>query len=581
MNKRISIVCLLLGMATIPFSADAQRRRRSGTTGQTGAVRTKVSSGLIAGYNANNKLFKNTSITLAEKRSVDFLPLLDKESSVYSKVIGGQYEICIPCADIVLEKAKDNQLSEVKKTTNKCYTLTETDVTYTLATKEGAINTCASKVRMTLNDMRSAAKTEVDSVVLNIVPASSAYDYAGVKLGDDPEIKDLINNYETAKEEAKEKCSKDEIMKTLEGIRGAMIGGTVGSGIAIATGGVDTALQITDVVQTANAKKAHQAQLDQFDKEIAGIDEDIADIEKIRNRLDLEEDENLQTLGQLEDDYDSVEKKYSDKDMELTREYDVLVAQRKSLKKEKEKLDDYTKEQQEELSKAYADVVKEQGDVDALQKELEALTVDTEAYNTKKAELTSAKGKLTSAETKLKELEGEENVGLMKQIADLEGKLAELNVNILQLESEWKSLNNRKADIVKRQNFSSQRGEELRADISEKRSEKQLLVDQKNTKVNERKNYNDTWEEKNKKGKPDALDIASGALGVVSGVGNATSAVTAGVSAGLLNDLITQLSDCKKAVKVMQNAGIDLENGLADLMSADVSNNENQTKTDE
>ena len=521
MNKRISIVCLLLGMATIPFSADAQRRRRSGTTGQTGTVRTKVSSGLIAGYNMENKLFKNTSITLAEKRSVDFLPLLNTDvATVYDKVKAGQYEICIPCADIVLEEAGADSLSPLVKSKNGCYTLGKDGVTYTIATKEGALNTCGSKVRMTLNDMRSVAKTEVDSVVLNIVPASSAYDYAGVKLGDDPEIKDLINNYETAKEEAKEKCSKDNIMKTLEGIRGAMIGGTVGSGIAIATGGVDTALQITDVVQTANAKKAHQAQLDKFDKDIEKRKNDIAFKESLVSETQARIDGISNRLNSP-----SISEEDEEKKLELNIDY-------------------YTgKITQEEYDKKI--------------RELETTYRD---LKTKEDSLKAKQQSEINLKEKIQTLEGDEKKKKEKDLSNLQAEITALQAEITALQEDRRRLQGSLDVYNASKNYEEQKLGEL---------------------TKEKEEYKSKWEEKNAMGKPDALDIASGALNVVSGLGNTTSAVTAGISAGMLNDLITQLSDCKKAVKVMQNAGIDLENGLADLMSADVSNNENQTKTDE
>jgi hypothetical protein len=219
-------------------------------------------------------LFKTTSITLAEKRSVDLNSLLNVKTTgetntpVFDKFSKGIYSLCVPCDSIVLEVLEDKKYESKDESSagspetppayfrnGNCYTLNKEGVSYTIATKEGAIKNCGSKVRMTLNDLRSAAKPEVDSVVFNIVPNSSAYDYTSADLGGDEFIENLIKDYDKAKVKAKDSCTKDKIKEMLDTMSVSMGVGIAGGVVAGVAGAVDTTVQSVQVANTYDEKK--------------------------------------------------------------------------------------------------------------------------------------------------------------------------------------------------------------------------------------------------------------------------------------------------------------------------------------
>lgn len=245
MKQKVSLVSLALLLAFTSVDAGARVSRSRYASSK------KISSGLVSGY--NDKIFVNPSITLIEKRSIELAPLINVGENGIGKITrkadGTEpyYKLCIPCANIFLEATLADGSFKSLTANGNCYSL-EPGATYTIATADGAINTCGSKLRMTINDMRSAAKTEVDSVVLNILPNSSAYDYTNIKLGQDTLMTDLINDYNDAKREAIEACTSSNIMETLDIIKGWMIASVSGSGTASVTGAADTTFQTIETV---------------------------------------------------------------------------------------------------------------------------------------------------------------------------------------------------------------------------------------------------------------------------------------------------------------------------------------------
>lgn len=246
MKQKVSLVslALLLAFTSVDAGARVSRSRQASSK--------KISSGLVSGY--NDKIFVNPSITLIEKRSIELAPLINVGENGIGKITrkadGTEpyYKLCIPCANIFLEATLADGSFKSLTANGSCYSL-EPGAKYTIATADGAINTCGSKLRMTINDMRSAAKTEVDSVVLNLLPNSSAYDYTNIKLGQDTLMTDLITDYNDAKREAIEACTSSNIMETLDHIKTWMIISVSGSGVATVTGATDTAFQTIETVK--------------------------------------------------------------------------------------------------------------------------------------------------------------------------------------------------------------------------------------------------------------------------------------------------------------------------------------------
>lgn len=246
MKQKVSLVSLALLLAFTSVDAGARVSRSRYASSK------KISSGLVSGY--NDKIFVNPSITLIEKRSIELAPLINVGENGIGKITrkadGTEpyYKLCIPCANIFLEATLADGSFKSLTANGSCYSL-EPGAKYTIATADGAINTCGSKLRMTINDMRSAAKTEVDSVVLNLLPNSSAYDYTNIQLGQDTLMTDLITDYNDAKREAIEACTSSNIMETLDIIKGWMIASVSGSGVATVTGATDTAFQTIETVK--------------------------------------------------------------------------------------------------------------------------------------------------------------------------------------------------------------------------------------------------------------------------------------------------------------------------------------------
>ena len=279
-SKKISLLTLsmLLALQSLPVNAQSRNRARSNTQRQASR---SINSGLISGY--NQKIFKNPTVTVIEKRSIQLSPLMhvgENGIELITKKLDGNgntvdtyYKLCLPCNDIFLEASFTDGTFKSYTGGNavpgNCYSL-EPGATYTIATKEGAINTCGSKLRMTINDMRSVAQTEVDSVILNVLPNSSAYDYTNIELGQDTNMDDLINNYNKLKNNTKIACTylntteeNGEIIKQpdeegkdttildgLNEIKSLLIGTVAASATATATGIADTTLQTVDKVKT-------------------------------------------------------------------------------------------------------------------------------------------------------------------------------------------------------------------------------------------------------------------------------------------------------------------------------------------
>lgn len=261
MNKKISYGCLIFCMAL--YSVDTFAARRNTTRANT-TTKTRSSS-LVSGY--SDKYFKSPSVTLVEKRSVELEPLMFtnnianiKKTLNGSTVVDAKYRLCIPCENIYLTY-NDGVINESLKGDNlgegNCYSLNADTPNehYKLAVKSGAIEACGEKLRMTILDVRNKdVHTEVDSVVLNIVPNSSLYDYSNIKLGQDTEIYELIDNYTEAKAAAKTACN-DGIKSHLNAFKKALVGTTTVSAITTATGAADTALQIKNTIDEKDGKK--------------------------------------------------------------------------------------------------------------------------------------------------------------------------------------------------------------------------------------------------------------------------------------------------------------------------------------
>ncbi len=284
-SKKISLLTLsmLLALQSLPVNAQSRNRARSNTQRQASR---SINSGLVSGY--NQKIFKNPTVTVIEKRSIKLSPLMhvgENGIELITKKLDGNgntvdtyYKLCLPCNDIFLEASFTDGTFKSYTGGNavpgNCYSL-EPGATYTIATKEGAINTCGSKLRMTINDMRSVAQTEVDSVILNVLPNSSAYDYTNIELGQDTNMDDLINNYNKLKNNANIACTylnvverdgameangTDKILDGLNKLKEAIVASTISSGIASGTGVADTTLQsVAKVKGTMNGTETEDA----------------------------------------------------------------------------------------------------------------------------------------------------------------------------------------------------------------------------------------------------------------------------------------------------------------------------------
>ncbi|MBD5397999.1 hypothetical protein HDR60_00630 [bacterium] len=243
MNKKISLCCLALCLTVSSVDVLAQRGRSSRRSGGTTATQKNVSSSIISGF--GNKYFKNASITLVEKRSVNLSPLMvenNLKNITKTDDADASYKLCIPCANIVLEYEKDGKLQNYSGGGN-CYSLEPGYTNLRLTVQAGAIKACSEKVRMTINDVRNpSTMPEVDSVVLNILPNSSAYDYSNLEFMQEKEILELVKDYDDAKKEAKDACNISS--GTLKEIRNLLTASTAVSAVATATGATDTALQI-------------------------------------------------------------------------------------------------------------------------------------------------------------------------------------------------------------------------------------------------------------------------------------------------------------------------------------------------
>lgn len=253
-KEKISLIALsmVLSFTSLPVNAQSRNRTRSANT-QRQASRT-ISGGLISGY--NDKIFKNPTITVIEKRSIDLASLMKEGSEgigIITKtkdssgnVYDTYYKLCLPCSDIFLEaEFADGTFKSYtggNAEPGNCYSL-EPDARYTIATKEGATSACGTKLRMTINDMRSSAQTERDSVILNVLPNSSAFDYTNIEMGQDTDMEELMVNYNKFKNEAREACTGKSIADKLNYIRGLLIGTVATAGTATATGLADTTLQ--------------------------------------------------------------------------------------------------------------------------------------------------------------------------------------------------------------------------------------------------------------------------------------------------------------------------------------------------
>lgn len=251
MNKKISLYCLALCLTVSSVDVLAQRGRPSRRSGGTTATQKNVSSSIISGF--GNKYFRNASITLVEKRSVNLLPLMvenNLKNITKTDTADASYKLCVPCANIVLEYEKDGKLIPHIGGGN-CYSLEPGYTNLRLTVKDGAIEACSAKVRMTVNDVRNTSTMpEVDSVVLNILPNSSAYDYSNLEFMQEKEILELVKDYDEAKKEAKVACNISS--GTLKEIRNLLTASTAVSAVATATGATDTALQATTNIQNSN-----------------------------------------------------------------------------------------------------------------------------------------------------------------------------------------------------------------------------------------------------------------------------------------------------------------------------------------
>ncbi|MGN0929611.1 MAG: hypothetical protein ACI4N3_03135 [Alphaproteobacteria bacterium] len=252
MNKKISMYCLAFCLAVSSAEVFAQRGRGSKSARSGGATATQknVNPSIISGF--QNKYFKNTSITLVEKRSVEISPLMFENKLpdiTKTATADAKYRLCIPCANVVLEYEKDGKILGYNGGGN-CYSLEPGAKDLRLTVKDGAIATCGSKLRMTINDARSSSLPEVDSIVLNILPNSSEYDYTNITFSEDKEILTLIKEYDEAKAEAKKAC--DINSGTLKGIKDLLIASTTTSAVSSATGAADTVVQAVTNINNDN-----------------------------------------------------------------------------------------------------------------------------------------------------------------------------------------------------------------------------------------------------------------------------------------------------------------------------------------
>ena len=279
MNKKISYGCLIFCMAL--YSANTFAAKRNTTRANT-TTKTRSSS-LVSGY--SNKYFKSPSITLVEKRSVELAPLMFTENIAnIKKTLSGstavepKYRLCIPCESIYLtynDGVINDSLKGDSQGEGNCYSLNADTPNeyYKLSVKSGAIEACGDKLRMTIIDMRNNdVHTEVDSVVLNIVPNSSLYDYSNIKLGQDTEIYDLIKNYTEAKRDAKTACNGD-VLDKLKTLRNLLIGSTTTSAISTVTGGIDTALQTKNTIDMS--KRVNNSGESKYDQAVNECFEDV------------------------------------------------------------------------------------------------------------------------------------------------------------------------------------------------------------------------------------------------------------------------------------------------------------------
>ena len=256
MNKKVSYACLAFCMALYSVDGFAARKttRAAGTTASNSRT---VSTSLVSGY--GDKYFKNPSITLIEKRSVLIEPLMFTNNfAKITKTMNGtntyepRYKLCVPCSSILLEYEVNGTLFSLTGN-NGCYSFEPKETgasNYKLTVKSGAIEACGDTLRMTVNDINSAAQPEIDSVVLNLKPNSSLYDYSNIKLGQDTEIYELIDNYTEAKRNAQQICN-DKSLSTLKDLKKQLAGTTATSSITTVTGGIDTALQTTSTIDAA------------------------------------------------------------------------------------------------------------------------------------------------------------------------------------------------------------------------------------------------------------------------------------------------------------------------------------------
>lgn len=360
MNKKISYGCLVFCMALYSIDGFAARRNTSRNAGTTASNSRVRSASLVSGY--SDKYFKSPSVTLVEKRSVELEPLMftnnmaniKKSLSSNGTVVDAKYRLCVPCENIYLtynDGTVNTTLQGDSQGEGNCYSLdanTE-EKYYKLAVKSGAIEACGEKLRMTILDVRNKdVHTEVDSVVLNIKPNSSLYDYSNIKLDQDTEIYDLINNYTKVKEETKTACNGD-ILNKLKTLRNLLIGSTTTSAVSTITGGVDTALQTKNTIDMSKGENSLGKLKDSYDKCKQACTEDNPD-QAINRVKCLENCENkYKNYVKEQEKYDSCCANVYDENGNLTSS-NCQVAD--SDKNDTDKVKEAYKKQQECLKKA-------------------------------------------------------------------------------------------------------------------------------------------------------------------------------------------------------------------------------------
>lgn len=471
MNKKISLYVLALGLMA---SAGVDARRSIRSSGTTASVKSNtVSSSLVSGIGL--KYFKNSSITLVENRSVNIEPIMFTNNLTNIQTRSGKdpsFKLCFACDDIVLQYEQGEKLDSNASPYDglQCYSIPEGSKNIRLTVKPGAIEHCGSRTRMTINDVRAVDKglaPEVDSVVLNIVKNSSAYDFSNLGFEVDKDILDLVKNYDDAKEKVKKECGKID-MEKLNTIQGLMIASTATSGTSILASGAAAATsgvaayqssKMADGIQKADVK--------------SGDDTDVVEVETVQSKSS--------TVLRLETDISNWQK-----DIEYNK---TQIA-----------------EYQQEIHRLTTELMKDD--------------VSDEKFGELQAEL----DQITDFKVALEE----KNVQYEINIAEAQVKINDENRSMSKQQST--SLSGQKAKVGS--------GTEKGNPDPARQNAKTLA----------------------------GISAGASSLGATA---NLAGSITAFISVGQMNDIISQVQKCRDAGREMHNAGLALEEGLKDITSAD------------